>query len=68
MPSSSSVLYVQPRLVALETSDTQLTFEQAYDEISRNVRKEVVKARHAAWIARMREEAFIKIYPIPDEQ
>ena len=51
-----------------ETADTQLTFEQAYDEISRNVRKEVVKARHAAWIARMREEAFIKIYPIPDEQ
>ena len=51
-----------------ETANTQLTFEQAYDEISRNVRKEVVKARHAAWIARMREEAFIKIYPIPDEQ
>ena len=47
-----------------ETANTQLTFE----EIARNVRKEVVKARHAAWIARMREEAFIKIYPIPDEQ
>ena len=51
-----------------ETTETQLAFEQAYDEISRNVRKEIVKSRHTAWIARMREEAFIKIYPIPDEQ
>ena len=51
-----------------ETTDSQLSFEEAYDEIARNVRKEVVKARHAAWIARMRAESFIKIYPIPDEQ
>ena len=51
-----------------ETTDQQLSFEDAYDQIVRNLRKEIVKARHDAWIARMRDEAFIKIYPIPDEQ
>ncbi len=50
-----------------ETTDKQLTFEQAYDQIAANVRRELVKARHAAWIARLREEAFIKIYPSPDD-
>ena len=51
-----------------ETTDHQLSFEEAYDQIARNLRKEIVKDRHDAWIARMRDEAFIKIYPIPDEQ
>ncbi len=50
-----------------ETTDQQLSFEQAYDQIAMNVRRELTKARYAAWIARLREAAFIKIYPIPDE-
>ena len=51
-----------------ETTDQQLSFEEAYDQIARNLRKDIIKSRHDAWIARMRDEAFIKIYPIPDEQ
>lgn len=51
-----------------ETTESQLSFEEAYDTISRNVRREIIKARHDAWMTRMREESFIKIYPIPDEQ
>ncbi|MGN0846305.1 MAG: peptidylprolyl isomerase [Kiritimatiellia bacterium] len=50
-----------------EATERQLTFEEAYDKIAVNVRRELVKARHAAWIARLREEAFVKIYPIPDD-
>ncbi len=50
-----------------ETTDRQLTFEQAYDQVAAHVRRELVKARHDAWIARLRAAAFIKIYPIPDD-
>ena len=50
-----------------EAAERQLSFEEAYDQIALNVRRDLVKARHAAWIARLREEAFVKIYPIPDD-
>ena len=51
-----------------ETEKRQLSFADAYDQIARNVRKRLVKARHDAWIARLRAAAFIKVYPIPDEK
>lgn len=51
-----------------ETKDRQLSFAEAYDQVARNVRKRLVRARHDAWIARLREASFIKIYPIPDEK
>ena len=51
-----------------ETEKRQLSFADAYDQIARNVRKRLVKARHDAWIARLRAAACIKIYPLPDEK
>lgn len=49
-----------------ETAHRSLSFAEAYDQIARTVRARLVKARHDAWIARLRAAAFIKIYPIPD--
>jgi len=51
-----------------ETQDAQKSFAEAYDEIAKNVTKDLVKAQYANWISRLRAEAFIKIYPIPDEK
>lgn len=51
-----------------ETTEKKLSFAEAYDQIATNVRKEGCKERYDAWMQRLRAEAFIKRYPIPDEK
>lgn len=51
-----------------ENQEKRLSFAEAYDQIAANVQKAERKARHAAWIARLRADAFIKRYPIPAEK
>lgn len=50
-----------------ENAEQKLSFAEAYEQIERNVKKELGKAEHAAWIKRLRAEAFIKTYPAPDD-
>ena len=50
-----------------ETKARQLSFAEAYDKIAATIRREGCKERHAAWMKRLRAEAFIKIYPAPKE-
>lgn len=51
-----------------ETTDKQLSFAEAYEQIAHNVKKANAAERFDAWMQRLRAEAFIKIYPIPDEK
>ena len=51
-----------------ETQDKQLSFAEAYDQIAASVRKDGCQERYAAWMKRLRAEAFVKIYPAPDEK
>ena len=48
-----------------ESGARQLSFEEAYDQIARNVREEATKTAYAEWMRRLREEAYVKIYPEP---
>ena len=50
-----------------ETQSKQLTFAEAYDKIARNVKDAQAKVEYDAWMKRLREQAFVKIYPMPDE-
>ena len=50
-----------------ETPGKQMTFSEAYDQIERNVKSEQAKAEYDAWMKRLREQAFVKIYPMPDD-
>lgn len=50
-----------------ETFQKQLSFADAYEQIERNVKRELGQSEYAAWLRRLRAEAFIKIYAIPDE-
>ena len=43
------------------------SFSEAYDKISANVRKVAAKKAYDEWIARLKEDAFIKVYPPPKE-
>lgn len=51
-----------------EKQEKRLSFAEAYDQIAANVQKTERKTRYAAWIARLRDLAFIKRYPIPSEK
>ena len=51
-----------------ETKESQRSFAEAYEEIALNVRKDAIQRQYKSWMARLRAEAFIKIYPIPDEK
>lgn len=51
-----------------EKQEKRLSFAEAYDQIAANVQKTERKTRYAAWIARLRDQAFIKRYPIPSEK
>ena len=44
-----------------------MSFEEAYDKISWNVRNDAAKKAYDEWIARLKEDAFIKVYPPPKE-
>lgn len=50
-----------------ESKAKKLSFAEAYDMISANVRKEIAKKSYDEWIARLKEESYIKIYPMPKE-
>ena len=42
------------------------TLSEAYDKVLRNVRRDIGRRLHKEWIARLRAEAYIKEYPIPE--
>ena len=44
----------------------EMTFAEAYDKISWNVRRAAAKKAYDEWIARLKEDAFIKVYPMPE--
>lgn len=44
-----------------------MSFAEAYDKIAWNVRNAAAKKAYDEWIARLKEDAFIKVYPMPKE-
>ena len=51
-----------------ETAEKPLSFAEAYDQIERNLKRDLSKDEYRAWINRLREGAFIKVYPFPEEK
>ncbi|MGN0853532.1 MAG: peptidylprolyl isomerase [Kiritimatiellia bacterium] len=51
-----------------ESAARQKSFAEAYDDIERNVKDELARQAHQAWVKRLRAAAFVKIYPMPDAQ
>lgn len=49
------------------TEAKTMTFAEAYEKILGNVRKENAKKAYADWIARLKEDAFVKVYPPPKD-
>ena len=45
-----------------ERDEKQLSFEEAFDDVEANVKEEKSKAAYLAWIARLREETYVKVY------
>ena len=45
-----------------EREGKQLSFEEAFDDVEANVKEEKSKAAYLAWIARLREETYVKVY------
>ena len=50
-----------------ESTAKAMSFEEAYDKISWNVRNAAAKKAYDEWIARLKDDAFIKVYPMPKE-
>ena len=50
-----------------EVKARKLSFEEAYDRIAAVVQKEAAKKAYDEWIARLKDDAFIKTYPMPKE-
>ena len=50
-----------------EVKAKTLSFAEAYDKIALNVRREAAEKAYDEWIARLKEDAFIKTYPMPKE-
>ena len=50
-----------------ETLGKLLSFTEAYDKIARNVKNDTAKAEYDAWMKRLRAQAFVKTYPMPDD-
>ena len=50
-----------------ETREKSLSFSEAYDMVAENVRNAAAKKSYDEWIARLKEDAFVKIYPMPKE-
>ena len=50
-----------------ETIGRQLSFTEAYDAIARNLKNDTAKAEYDAWMKRLRAQAFVKTYPMPDD-
>ena len=51
-----------------ETAAQELSFAEAYEDVERNVKKKLGKEAYRAWIQRLRDAAFIKIYPFPEDK
>ena len=51
-----------------ETIGRQLSFAEAYDEIARNVKAATAKEEYDAWMKRLRAQAFVKTYPMPESK
>ncbi|MBO4709834.1 MAG: peptidyl-prolyl cis-trans isomerase [Kiritimatiellae bacterium] len=45
-----------------EKSGVKMTFEQAYDAVAQNVRREIADKRYREWIDRLKAETYIKVY------
>ena len=45
-----------------ETTGAKMSFEQAYDDVAQNVRKELADKRYREWIERLKAETYIKVY------
>ena len=45
-----------------EKTGAKMTFEQAYDAVAENVRKELADKRYREWIDRLKAETYIKVY------
>ena len=45
-----------------EREGRRLSFEEAFDDVEANVKEEKSKAAYLAWIARLREETYVKVY------
>lgn len=45
-----------------EREGKRLSFEEAFDDIEANVKEEKSKAAYLAWIARLREETYVKVF------
>ena len=50
-----------------ETVKRRRSFAEAYDDIARNVKDDTAKAEYDAWMKRLRAQAFVKKYPMPDD-
>ncbi len=50
-----------------ESGAKTLSFEDAYDKISWNLRNDAAKKAYDEWIARLKDDAFVKVYPAPKE-
>ena len=50
-----------------ETAEKTLSFSEAYDRIVRNVRRDTAAKAYDDWMKRLRAEAFIKTYPMPEK-
>lgn len=50
-----------------EVKAKTLSFAEAYDRIQRNVREAAAKKAYDEWIARLKENSYIKINPMPKE-
>ena len=51
-----------------ETGAQELSFAEAYDQIERNVKAKLGKKVYREWIQRLRDAAFIKVYPFPENK
>lgn len=51
-----------------ENAERILPFAEAYDQIMKNVKRDLGKRLHKEWVERLRAAAYIKEYPIPDAQ
>ena len=45
-----------------ETTGAKMSFEEAYDAVAQNVRKELADKRYRDWINRLKSETYIKVY------
>ena len=45
-----------------EKAGSKMTFEEAYDDVAQNVRKELADKRYREWLDRLKAETYIKVY------